>query len=240
MANLSTEPKNKNRESADPVVIAIDAYWKSLEEWRAANRKVKRLKKKFSADLVRQPRVQMSFLLREKNEAGVDIKEPIFVHSEWEIKNRIKEELHSMLLTWAGPSWVSDPKAKNGLRRIITERAERQHPIIRAKYKLREKTKIAEFLSDRAELYAQQRAVGWRQAVETEQELRMRVYNLRYKAKCAKPATLKGATALIEFISAAYRAEAHSRDTRAPYGLGSYYTAHIASKVANFLKQASR
>jgi hypothetical protein len=220
----------------DPAIAAIESYWNALEIWRVADRRLKRLRKKLPDDVTRLPRVQVAFLLRGKDEKGADIREPIYVHSEWALKDRIQKDCKSQLSFWAGPSFVYDPTTKGSFRKILTETSKKQRPIIKAKYRLREKTKLEEFRADREALYSRQRAVGWRQAVEAEEEAKRCVSNLRYRAQSTKPTTVAGALALIEFINAAYRTKTRCRDEGAPYGLGPYYSAHIARNVAQFLR----
>lgn len=220
------------KSSRDLAIVSIDAYWQALTAWRCADRQIKYLQKRLSEDVMRLPRVQVAHYLRG------EVKEPIYVHSEWAIKDHVRTECKQQLSIWTGPGWVHDPKAKNGWRKEVSERSLKQRPIIRAKYKLRERTKIAEFLADKTELYARQRAVGWRQAVELEEQSRSLVFKLRYRAQETKPTTLAGAIALIEFISAAQSTLVNSRNTEAPYGLGDYYPAHIAKNVARFLRDA--
>jgi hypothetical protein len=230
-------PINSRRVAVrDPAIATIESYWDALEIWRSADRRLKRLRKKLPDDVTRLPRVQVAFFLRGKDENGADIREPIYVHSEWALKDRIQKDCKSQLSFWAGPSFVYDPTAKGGLRKTLTESSKKQRPIIKAKYRLRERTKLEEFKADRESLYSRQRAVGWRQVVEAEEKAKRCVLNLRYRAQSTKPTTVAGALALIEFINAAYRTEARSRDERAPYGLGPYYSAHIARNVAQFLR----
>jgi hypothetical protein len=237
LSRTSARPQS----ASDPAILAIENYWKALESWRVADRRLKRLQKRLPADVMRLPRVQVSYYLRGRDDkTGNDIKESIYVHSEWAIKDHIRKECKTMLSIWAGPTWVYDPKAKNGLRKSAAERAKKERPIIRTKYKNHEKIKIAEFVADRDALYARQRACGWRQAVEAEEVLRTRVANLRYRAQDIKPTTVAGAIALIEFIHLAYHTRMNSNNEGAPYGLGEYYPAHIARNVARFLRPNSR
>jgi hypothetical protein len=217
--------------------MAIEAYWAALEAWRAADRRVKRLRKKLPEELIRQPRVQISWLLRGRDNTGADIREPIYAHSEWEIKDRARSDCKTMLAIHAPlHSWFVDPTAKGSIRRGPNKRAKKQRPVIRAKYKAWEKEKCAALLLDKTRLYERQREAGWRQAVEAEEAARGLVIKLRYQLQGVEPATVAGAISLIETIYTAHRSEMNSSSDRAPYGLGKYYTARIARHVVDFLK----
>jgi hypothetical protein len=222
----------------DPAIAAIDKYWAALKIWQAADRKVKRLKKRLPDDLTRRPRVQVSWILHGRDANGANIKEPIYAHSEWEIGDRARRDCNSML-SFHAPlySWFVDPSAKGGIRKGVNKRGKSQRPIIRARYKVWEKEKLAAFHADKADLYERQRAAGWRQAVEAEEAARSQVTEQRYVVKNTAPTTVAGASALVGFIYIAYRSETNSRREHGPYGLGEYYTASIARRVASFLKR---
>lgn len=221
----------------DPAVTAIANYWAALTVWQAADRKVKRFKKKLFEELTRQPRVQVSWMLRGRHDNGADIREPIYAHSEWEIKDRPRRDCESTLSIQAPLySCFVDPSAKNGIRKGINMRSKNQRPVIRARYKVWEKEKIAAFRADKADLYERQRAAGWRQAVEAEEAARSRLFELRYVVKNTAPTTVAGASALVEFIYVAYRSEINARREHGLYGLGECYTASIVRHVAGFLK----
>lgn len=222
----------------DPAIAAIENYWAALKIWQAADRKVKRLKKKLPEDLTRRPRVQISWMLRGRDANGADIKEPIYAHSEWEIGDRAQRDCKSML-SFHAPlyAWFVDPLARGGIRKGVNKRGRSQRPIIRARHKAWEKEKLAAFRADEADLYERQRAAGWRQAVEAEEAARSLVTKRRYVVKNTAPTTVEGASALIGFIYVAYRSEMSSRREHGPYGLGEYYTASIARRVASFLQR---
>lgn len=224
----------------DPAIAAIEKYWAAVKVWQAADRKVKRLKKKLPEDLTRRPRVQVSWMLRGRDANGADIKEPIYAHSEWEIGDRARRDCNSTL-SFQAPlyAWFVDPSAKSGIRKGVNKRARGQRPMIRARYKAWEKEKIEAFRADKADLYERQRATGWRQAVEAEETARSQVTERRYIVKNAAPTTVAGASALIGFIYVAYRSETSSRREHSPYGLGECYTASIARRVAEFLQRGS-
>jgi hypothetical protein len=222
---------------SDPAVAAIENYWIALEAWRAADRRLKRLRKKLPEELVRRPRVRVSWLLRGKDNAGADIKEPIYAYSEWEIKERARTDCKSML-SFHAPlySWFVDPTAKGGVRRGVDKRARERRPAIRAKYRAWTKEKLAGFRADKADLYERQRAAGWRQAVENEHTARNLVAKLRYRLQQVTPTTIEGAFAMMEIIYAAHRSRANSTADGSPYGLSDYYAARIARHAADFLK----
>lgn len=230
---------HSHRQSArDPAIIAIGNYWTAVEQWRTADRRLKRLKKSLPADLIRKPRVRMTYLLRGKDaKTGDDIKEPVYAYNEWEIKDRVHKDRDLMLSLHGGPSWTIDPKAKDGVRRVMTARAKNQRPVILAKYRAHLKDKIAEFESDRADLYARQRAAGWQQAVEAERAARSKVYSFCNKVPTATPLSIGGAIALMEFICATQRSRMTSSNTDAPYGLGDHHIAGISRRTADFLKR---
>jgi hypothetical protein len=225
------------RMDRDPALVVIEDYWNALKAWRAADRRIKRLRKKLPEELMRQPRVQVSWILRGRDNAGADIKEPVYAHSEWEIRERARENCKSTL-SFQAPlySWFVDPAAKGGIRKGPNKWAKSQRPVIRSKYRAWEKNKLAEFLADKTDLYVRQKAAGWRQAVEAEEAARSLVYRLRYRVKVTVPTTAAGALAMIEFIYAAYRSEVSSGTDRAPYGLSEYCSARIARNVAVLLR----
>lgn len=221
----------------DPTLIVIEKYRTSLRVWQAADRRVKRLRKTLSEELMRKPRVQVSWLLRGKDRNGGDIREPIYAHSEWEIGECARRDCETMLSIHAPLyCWIADPTAKGSVRKSINKKSKAQRKAIRARYRAWQKDKMAAFTADKAGLYERQRAAGWRQAVETEAAARDAVWRLRYQLQEVTPTTIAGALAMLDSIYAAHRSKSSSGSDRSPYGLGPYSAARIARHASAFLR----
>jgi hypothetical protein len=218
----------------DPALGAIDEYLAAIETWSAADRRMTRLQKKLPEELMRRPRVQIWSLLRGKDKFGEDIKEPIYAHSEIEIKQSVERDRKLTLSLHGGPSTVYIGGGKT--KEIMTARNRAQRPIIFAQYKAHIKEKIAAFRADEKDLYARQSRVGWRQAVEAEAAARYRVHKLASVIRSVMPVTMAGAIALLKIIDAARRMKAGAPTDYYPYGFGEYRIARIARNVARFLK----
>lgn len=88
--------KPSGRTARDAAVAAIEHYLEALRAWRASDRRIKRLKKeKLPEELMRRPRVQVAWYLKGKDNAGADIREPVYAYSEWEIRERAKKAIAS-------------------------------------------------------------------------------------------------------------------------------------------------
>lgn len=245
VVSINSDPQFPNK-AVDPAIKEIGKYWAAMAEWRRADRRLKQLVKRLPEETRRWPRVQISTLLRGRDaNTGMDIKEPIYAHSEFEIRREIKKNCDYYLRTFASPRWVQDPKSKTGWRRgSLTEECKQLRRGARKRYRDRQASLLAEFNSDKSALYKIQDAVGWRQALAAEDRARTLVCLRRYDAMKAKPLTLDGALALIEWINSVNRSEINSPGTgapygyrlRPPYGLGESYTAHVARNVAEFLR----
>ncbi len=215
-----------DRSARDPVLVAIDGYLAAIKNWRAADRRIKQLKKKLPADLMREPRVQVGVLRRgADSKTGEDIKEPIYVYSELELEHQNKRDCKQWL------SFRAPLPASPAGRKLRCD--------IRVRYKARFKENLAALRADKDDLYARPRAAGWRQAVEAEENSLDLVYKMNYRLQITKPTTLAGAIALLELVYATTITErrAHGRH---PYGLSEHCMARIARHVAGFLKSQSR
>lgn len=224
------------RPGADPILALIGEYWNAIHLWQRSHRRLERLRKTFDESVTRQPRVQIGRLLKGKNADGCDNYEPIYAHSEYGLKEEARRYRDQELSHWASPGWIPDQNSKSGFRRgPVTDAHKTRRKTIRARWRSWYETKLAELNADKTALTARQRASGWLVAVEAEQASKTQIYNLRSKIVCSRPTTLLAASALAEFLHKAENMESRSRNSRAPYGLGQYYTKVIAKTLSAFL-----
>jgi hypothetical protein len=229
-------------EGRDEAIEAIENYWTAIRRWQKARDRKKRLQKKVPAELLREPRVVVGQLLHSNYDVPGDyLKTPIYAYSNFDIEQSVETDMARALSFQAGPSMVYRPKAKgaeknSGFVEVMTDRAKKARPAIRAKYKKRLKEKLAELDADRQSLFFQQRQIGWRQLVEEEKEARTEVVNTRYEAVHAIPTTRAGATALLDFAYKAYRVEGSAKESDNPYGLSECYYATVIRNVSRFLR----
>jgi hypothetical protein len=242
----ASPPRALPSRQEDPAVDAIAQYWNAIAEWRRTDRRLKRMVKRLPEDLRRPPRVQISSLLQGTDaKTGADIKKPIYAHSEYSIRQHVKECCARDISIWASPGWIQAPNTARGWRKgRLTESIKRTRVTVRQKHRARLGRLMSDFATDRDGLYARQDAVGWRQALAAEDKARDRIARLRYRTMETKPTTLRGALALVEWIHAVNRTYINSPGEnspygykrRPPYGLGETYTAHVAKSVADFMK----
>jgi len=215
-------------QAVDPVQVAIDKYWNAIQAWRVTDRRVKSLRKRLPAELMRLPGVQLGVLLKRDAKTGGEIREPIYAHNDWQIGEKIRRDRDHFL------AMSPLPKRRNNSKLWRSQVASRR--AIRTQLKEKESRLIVQLEADQTTLFAKQREAGWRQAIEAERKEHSRVSNLRYRVVYTKPTTIAGALALIEFIYDAQRTYVNSRIENAPYGLGNFYPARICQNVTEFLK----
>lgn len=208
---------SKNRCSsvatAGSVSEVINDYWTAIEAWRAADRKKRRLAKKLHPDVIREPRVLTGYLIRS------DGRVPIYAHNSFQIEGNLEGHFSAYL------SFASSRQRKQRVRSTFRKRI---------------KELIAALEDDRAALYKEQRALGWRQAVEEEERARWAVYDARKAAVDALPGTAADALALIEFVRDATDLNNRRQIEGAPYGLGEHYTRAILNRVVCVLQGQPR
>lgn len=223
----------------DPAVALTERYWAAIGAWRAANGRKWRLLDKLPdlADVTRRPQVQVSRLLKHRDESGLQVEVPIYAHTEREVRESMRRDLNLALSLFGGLSSMCNPNDAKRRKRRFSRPVEKRRQMVLAQYREREQKLLRELNGDRIMLETAQRETGWRDVEREERKAKSRVINLRCRLYYIKPATTLGVLALLDFVARAERMEAHKRIANAPYGVSAGGAAIVARSIFDFMKR---
>jgi hypothetical protein len=200
----------------DPVLAAIDQFWSAFYAFQKAKRRQELLHKRLDENVTRQPRVQYGWLLKGRDNAGNDIKEPIYRRSDFDIDYAINENLRH----YKAMVGKNRDARRNLMSRFAAKRAELKKAL----------------KADAAELEIRQRVSDYWQALQAERITSSAFYDARYKVFHMRPTTTDGALAALRFIQRVQQFDSRSKEKN--FGPGAIYMSVLVAYCCDVLEAA--